>query len=72
MRDTLASLASANIKYASKEERKNSLTASSNSTLGATYGMLWLDVEGSQVSYRAFTFLSNPYLLCLIPSFLFP
>lgn len=45
--DTINSLKSSGITFASKEER--ALAAASNTTLGATYGMLWIDVEGSQV-----------------------
>lgn len=36
--------------------KEGELRDSSNSTLGATVGMLWLDIEGTQVSYFVYLF----------------
>jgi hypothetical protein len=45
--DTINCLKSSNVEYAA---RKEGVEGVFNETLGATYGMLWIDVEGTQVS----------------------
>jgi hypothetical protein len=46
----ISGLAAAGVKHMPipQNETRESLAAKSNETLGATYGMLWIDVEGTQ------------------------
>ncbi len=46
MDDTINYLSSNSVNFVKKGE---AIEAGSNSTVGAKYGMLWLDIEGTQV-----------------------